>query len=67
MATEAGGKREFTFTHSSAKKYGISSTSYDRYLAELKDSRFIEKVEDGSLAQYAPGQYRFVFNWKGIS
>lgn len=67
MAVEAGGKREFTFKHSSAKKYGVSSTSYDRFLKELKDGKFIEKVDDESLAQYAPGRYRFVFDWKGIS
>lgn len=67
MAMESGGKREFTFKHSSAKKFGISSTSYDRFLKELKDSKFIEKIEDESLAQYAPGRYRFVFGWKGVS
>lgn len=66
MAMEAGGKREFTFKHSSAKKYGISSTSYDRFLKELKDGKFIEKVEDESLAQYAPGRYRFLLGWKEL-
>lgn len=67
MAMEAGGKRELIFKHSSAKKYGISPSSYDRFLKELKDAGFIEKIEDENLAQYAPGRYRFVFDWKGIS
>lgn len=66
MAIEAGGKRDFVFTHSAAKKYGVSPSSYDRFLKELKDGGFIEKVEDENLAQYAPGRYRFVFDWKGI-
>lgn len=67
MALEAGGKRTFTFKHSSAKKYGVPPSSYDRFLKELKDGGFIEKIEDENMAQYAPGQYRFVFDWKGVS
>lgn len=63
---EAGGKRDFVFTHSAAKKYGIAPSSFDRYLRELKDGGFVEKVEDENMAQYAPSRYRFVFDWKGI-
>lgn len=67
MAMESAGKRNFTFKHSSAKKYGVPSSSYDRFLRELKDGGFIEKIEDENLAQYAPGQYRFTLDWKGVS
>ena len=48
-----------TYTHHAAKKYGIASTSFERYLKELKDGGFIEKVENEDLAQYAPGKYSF--------
>lgn len=66
MSMESGGKRTFTYTHHAAKKYGIPSTSYERYLRELKDGGFIEKVENEDLAQYAPGRYMFSFEWKGV-
>ena len=66
MTIEAGGKREFIFTHSAAKKYGVSPSSYDRFLKELKDGGFVEKIEHEDLAQYAPGKYRFSYRWKGI-
>lgn len=66
MVMECGGKREFVFTHGAAKKYGVPPSSYDRYVKELKDGGFIERLEDDDLAQYAPGRYRFDFKWKGI-
>lgn len=66
MAMESAGKRTFTYTHHAAKKYGIASTSFERYLKELKDGGFIEKVENEDLAQYAPGKYSFSFRWKGV-
>lgn len=66
MAMECGGNRTFSYTHHAAKKYGIASTSYERYLKELKDKGFIEKIEGEDLAQYAPGVYRFLYDWKGI-
>lgn len=66
MSIEAGGKRDFAFTHSAARKFGVSPSSYDRFLKELKDGGFIEKVEDENLTQYAPGRYRFSLGWKGI-
>lgn len=67
MAMESGGKRTVTFTHSSARKYGIAGTSYDRYVKELKTSGFITLIEDENMAQYAPCIYQFTFNWKGIN
>ncbi len=67
MAMECGGKREFVFTHGAGKKYGIASTSYDRYVKELKKRGFIEQVENPDMTQYSPGNYRFIFDWKGIN
>lgn len=67
MSMEAAGKRDFTFTHTAARKYGVPSSSYDRYLVELKNGGFIEKVDGEDLAQYAPGRYRFTLGWKGVS
>lgn len=67
MAMECGGKREFAFTHGAGKKYGIAPTSYDRHIKELKEQGFIEQVDNPDMAQYAPGSYRFIFDWKGIT
>ena len=69
MALESGGNRDVKFTHSQAKKYGISSTSFDRSVKELQDHRFIELITDGSgfRPQYAPNVYRFTFEWKTTS
>ncbi len=66
MCMESGGKRDVKFTHSQAKKYGISSTSFERAVKELQEKHFIELVRDGSgyRPQYAPNVYRFVFEWK---
>lgn len=38
MTMEAGGKREFTFPASSAEKYHIPPSSFDRFKAELIDA-----------------------------
>lgn len=65
MTMESGGKREFTFTHGTGKKYGVAPSSYDRYVKELQARKFIERLEDTDIApQYAPGKYRFCFDWK---
>ena len=67
MAMESGGKRDFVFTHSAAKKYGVPSSSYERYIKELREGGFIERLEGDDLAQYAPGRYRFIYEWKGVN
>lgn len=65
MTMESGGKREFTFTHGAGKKYGVAPSSYDRYVKDLQERKFIERLEDTDTApQYAPGKYRFCFDWK---
>lgn len=67
MAMESGGKREFNFTRGIGKKYGFAVSSYERYVKELKTQGFIEQIDNPDMAQYAPGSYRFIFDWKGIT
>lgn len=64
MTMESGGRREFTFTHGTGKKYGVAPYSYDRYVKELQEKKFIERLEGTDIAQYTPGKYRFCFGWK---
>lgn len=63
MAMESAGKREFTFSRSTAQKFGISETTAARYLKELSSSGFIELVSCGRYARVA-NVYRFSLNWK---
>ena len=62
MAMESGGKRDFTFPLSSAKKYGIAKNSFSRYIKELSDSGFISVHSMANLRQ--PNEYSFSFAWK---
>ena len=62
MALESGGKKDFQFTRTSAKKYGISSSSLRRHVAELKESGFISFSSGANLRQ--PNEYIFSFEWK---
>lgn len=62
MAMESGGKRDFTFPLSSAKKYGIAKNSFSRYIKELSDSGFISVHSMANLRQ--PNEYSFSFVWK---
>ena len=64
MAMESAGKREFTFSRSTAQKFGISETTAARYIKELSSSGFIETVSCGRFAR-VPNVYRFSFSWKG--
>ena len=65
MAMESAGRREFTFSRSTAQKFGISETTAARYIKELSSSGFIETVSCGRFAR-VPNVYRFAFTWKGI-
>lgn len=65
MMMECGGTQEFDFSHGTArKKYGFPDSSFDRYSSELQKNGFIELVQTGGLAQYAPNKYRFCSRWK---
>ena len=63
MAMESAGKREFTFSRSTAQKFGISETTAARYIKELSSSGFIEMVSCGRFARVA-NVYRVSMNWK---
>lgn len=65
MAMESAGKREFTFSRSTAQKFGISETTAARYIKELSSSGFIETVSCGHFAR-VPNVYRFSLSWKGV-
>lgn len=62
MAMESGGKREFVFPLTSAKKYGIAKNSLTRQIAELKEAGFIHVQSMANLRQ--PNEYCFSFDWK---
>lgn len=64
MAMESGGKPEMTFTHSTAKKYRIAKSTFDRHIKELCAHGFITRIPDPDMMQYAPGKYRFSMEWK---
>jgi len=57
MAMESGGRREFIFPLSAAKKYGISPSGLRRYSSELTQFGFLSFVSMKSLR--APNVYRF--------
>ena len=64
MTMEAGGKPTVKFSHSAAKKYGISSTTFDRAIKQLREAGFLELVEDDNMYQFAANVYRFSTRWK---
>lgn len=66
MAMESYGKPEVTFTHGTAKKYGISGTTFDRRIGELCENGFVERVQDPALMQYSPAVFRVSLVWKSI-
>lgn len=63
MTMEAGGCRDFTFTRSTAAKYGISSATLVRNLELLKNSGFISCVEQNRNLR-KPNVYRFSATWR---
>ena len=63
MSLEAGGKREFQFSRSSIKKFGVAETSFSRYLKELIDGKYIEVVFSGRHS-HEKNIYRFSLDWK---
>lgn len=67
IAMESGGKTETRFTHSAAKKYGISSTSYDRYLKELQQAGFVKLSGRTGNSRFSPNILAFAFDWKSTS
>ena len=67
LAMEAGGKPGVKFSRSTAKKYGIPTTTFERAIKQLRDAGFIELQEDENMFQYAANVYRFSSRWKSNS
>lgn len=63
MADESGGKRQFTFPASAAKKYGIPRNSFERYKQELIENGFVRVLYSGRLTR-EKSAYEFSFEWK---
>lgn len=66
MALDAGGRSDFTFPLSSAKKYGISESSFNRHIKELIQKNFIALVSSGRTTR-EPNKYRFTYGWKDVN
>lgn len=64
MMMESGGRKSFVFPLTAAKKYGIPSSSFRRYVDELHAAKFID-VQSGANAQLK-NLYTFSLEWKGI-
>lgn len=65
MAMESGGKRDFIFPLTAAKKYGISKNSLVRHVCELAEAGFIT-VSSGKVVRQ-PNLYSFALAWKGLN
>lgn len=63
-AMEAGGKRNFTFPQSAAKKYGVSPRSFRRYIQELVSAGFIDVEASGRWTRES-NRYLFSMRWRG--
>lgn len=63
MAMEAAGRREFTFTKSAGKKYGMNESTLRRSITELERNGLIEKTLCGRITREA-NQYSFCYAWK---
>lgn len=63
MAMESGGRRQFVFPLTAAKKYGIKRASFWRHVQELVDANFIIRHSMANLRQ--ANEYEFSLLWKG--
>ena len=64
LTLESSGKPIVRFSHGAARKYGIAGTTFDRSIKELRDSGFVELVEDDVMGQFSANEYRFTMRWK---
>lgn len=62
MTMEAGGKKNFQFPLSAAKKYGIAQSTLRRSIDELLQAGFIKR-QSGRTARL-PNNYEFSLDWK---
>jgi len=65
MAMESGGKRQFIFPQSAAKKYGITPSSLRRHVKELEEAGLLKVYSMQTLR--LPNEYEFSLRWKELS
>lgn len=65
MSMESGGRIGFQFPRSAIIKYGFNKNYGPKYISELCDAGFIEKVSSGKTFQ-RPNEYKFSFKWKQV-
>lgn len=63
MTIEARGQRDFEFSLSTARRYGIESSTLRRAVKELVAAHFIGYTENGRFVR-AANRYIFLFEWK---
>ena len=63
MGMESGGKKQFPFPASSAKKYGIPRNSFARFKDELIQAGFIRTVFYGRITR-EKNLYEFRIDWQ---
>ena len=63
MAMESAGRKDFEFSASAMKKYGIVPRCARRWITELTESGFISCESSGKNTRTA-NQYSFCFDWK---
>ena len=61
MAMECGGRRDFLFPLTAARKYGIGSSALRRHARELASAGFLSFVSMKSLRE--PNVYHFASSW----
>lgn len=64
IANESGGQREVKFPHGAARKYGFASTSFERYVKELREKGFLFLTGGMDCGRFEANVYRFSFAWK---
>ena len=64
ISMEAGGKSETVFSHGTAKKYGMSYSTYDRAVKELIEAGFVTRIYPADQSRYSKAKYRFCLDWK---
>lgn len=65
LAMDSGGKAKVKLSHGAAeRKYGISSTTYDRAIKDLIDGGFIRQELDEYRSQFRTNEFTFVNDWK---
>ena len=64
MAMESGGRKDFKFPLSVARKFGFAKNSFWRYRNELDEKRFIKYRSNKNLRK--PNEYEFCLEWKTL-